>query len=155
MAAAAAVLLIVLVVQAKQRGRMSYCRNNLRQLGVLATVNWQAIDPARTGRNFWQAVREAQYRTVKGEWKAISPDPFVCPVLAKTGSRATDPAAIDYRGPKSVPEEIRAWPKGAGLGADRAGNHASGGHLLFVDMSVENMEEGDARWSAAARGLSD
>ncbi|HZE98690.1 MAG TPA: hypothetical protein VE981_16805, partial [Planctomycetota bacterium] len=97
--AAAFALLVTLYVGARTRGLEAYCRNNLRHLGGMAARNWNSIDPSRNGRDFWQAVREAQYRDVRGKWQPISPDPFVCPVLGKTVARVDDATTIDYRGP--------------------------------------------------------
>src|SRR2546428_13765410 len=82
--AAALALLVVLFHGARARGREAYCRNNLRHLGGLAARNWNRIDLQRSGRDFWQNVREEQYRDVRGKWQPISPDPFVCPVLGTT-----------------------------------------------------------------------
>ncbi len=161
-AAAAAALLLVLFVNARARGRMSHCRNNLRHLGGLAARNWPGLDPSRTGRAFWQGVREVQYRTVKGEWRMIEPDPFLCPVYGKTESRPGDASAIDYRGPKAVRDQLKDLPRVEPLGADRPGNHPSGGHLLRLDTSVEEMPpvvepfpSGDPAWQGADRFLSD
>jgi hypothetical protein len=133
--AAAVALLVVLWVNSVHRARITHCRNNLRHLGSIAARNWQALDPQRTGRAFWQGVRETQYRTVKGEWKPMTPDPFVCPVLGTTNSKPEDPATIDYRGPAAVPDALKDLPQGL-LGADRPGNHPSGGHVLKLDLSV-------------------
>jgi hypothetical protein len=160
--AAAAAVLVVLYQSASTRGLEAHCRNNLRHLGGLASRNWNAIDPQRTGRDFWQAVREAQYRDVRGKWQTIAPDPFICPVRGSTSSQPDQKETIDYRGPVKVRETLRETPKSEPIGADRVGNHASGGHVLRLDTSVEEVpriveraRDGEAVWSAAAAALKD
>ena len=161
-AVAAAAVLAALYVSARHRALVSHCRNNLRHMGGLAARNGALLDPSRTGRAFWQAVRELEYKTVKGEWRPLHPDPFICPVYGRTPSRPTDPLSIDYRGPKKVRERFEDTPKGEPLGADRPGNHGDGGHVLFLDLSVREMPAGvkaagesDAAWAEAARVLTD
>jgi hypothetical protein len=160
--AAAAGVLVTLYVGARTRGSEAYCRNNLRHLGTLAWNNREAIDPSRVGRDFWQAVREAQFRDVRGKWREINPDPFVCPVLGATVSNVQDPKTIDYRGPAKVREQFRETPKDEPIGADRLGNHSSGGFVLRLDTSlqeiprlVDRAKEGDPLWAAAAATLKD
>ena len=155
-------LLVGLFTSARTRGSEAYCRNNLRHLGGLAARNWNAIDPERTGRDFWQAVREAQYRDVRGKWQPISPDAFVCPVKGTTVSKVEDKTTIDYRGPVKVREQLKDTPKTEPLGADRPGNHSSGGHVLRLDTSVteiprliDRAADGEPLWSAAAASLRD
>lgn len=132
-----ALLLLVLYSGARTRGLESHCRNNLRHLGGLAVRNWNALDPQKTGRAFWQGVREAQYRDVRGKWQAPLPDPFVCPVFGRTTTHLEDAGSIDYRGPKKIGEDLRRHSLVEPLGADRPGNHRSGGFVLRVDGSVE------------------
>lgn len=160
--AAAFALLVVLHHGARTRGLEAYCRNNLRHLGGLAQRNWNGIDPQRTGRDFWQAVREAQYRDVRGKWQPISPDPFVCPVLGTTVPAVEDPKTIDFRGPAKVRDLIKDTPKSEPIGADRLGNHPSGGHVLRLDTSVDDLprlvdrvRDGDPMWQAAGTVLKD
>jgi hypothetical protein len=158
----AAALLIVLYASASKRGAELHCRNNLRQLGAHAASNWPLIDPQKRGRAFWQEVRIAQYRDVNGAWKPMSPDPFVCPVHDRTKSDRERAEAIDYRGPRKVTEEAKAYGSAAPLGADRLGNHGSGGWVLRMDTSVDalpplvgRVDEGDPLWKAAADALTD
>jgi hypothetical protein len=158
-----AALLAVLASGASSRGREAHCRNNLRQLGQIAAGNWDPLEPpAQTGRAFWQQVREAQYRDVKGKWRTMNPDPFVCPVHGKTESKPDDPSRIDYRGPRRPakdPKEFSARP----LGADRPGNHpGGGGYVLRLDGSTASLAPrvdaagpGDPLWADADRELSD
>ena len=160
--AAAAGVLVTLYAGARTRGREAWCRNNLRHLCTLAWNNREAIDPTRTGRDYWQAVREAQFRDVRGKWRDINPDPFVCPVLGKTVSSVQHPKSIDYRGPVKVRDQFRETPKDEPIGADRVGNHSSGGNVLRLDTSVqeiprlvERAKDGDPLWSAAASALKD
>jgi hypothetical protein len=163
-AAGAAVLalavLVVLYFGARTRGAEAYCRNNLRHLGGLAVRNWNALDPERTGRDFWQAVREAQYRDVRGKWQPIAPDAFVCPVKGTTVSKVDDKATIDYRGPAKIREQLKDTPRTEPIGADREGNHASGGFVLRLDTSVDGIQRiieraqgGEPAWAAAASSL--
>ena len=161
-AAVAAALLVALYAGASSRGREIHCRNNLRHLGTLAASNAGSIDPSHTGRMFWQEVRVAQYRKIDGLWKEIKPDPFVCPAHGRTESNPENVQAIDYRGPKKMPEEIRTYGKDAPLGADRPGNHPSGGWVLRLDTSVDALppvvdraRDGDPLWKAAADALTD
>lgn len=155
-------VLLVLFHNARTRGMEAYCRNNLRHLGGLAARNWNGIDPQRTGRDFWQAVREAQYRDVFGKWQPISPDAFVCPVKGTTVSKVDDKTTIDYRGPAKVREQLKETPPTEPVGADRPGNHASGGHVLRLDTSVaeipriiERAKDGEPLWAASAGALKD
>lgn len=146
---------------------MAHCRNNLRQLGVRAHANFlmnydQILEIH--GREFWQLVRVYDYQGSRpGEWKKDGRrlNPFGCPVLgiqpddfAKLDDAAfaklmSDPSTIDYRGPSS-------WPEAPGrmvLGADREGNHPSGGHVLLGDFSVQKSDHASIisdDWSAAA-----
>jgi len=160
--AAAAAILVALYHSARTRGLEAHCRNNLRHLGGLAARNWNAIDPERTGRDFWQAVREAQYRDVRGKWQPITPDPFVCPVHGTTVSQPDKKETIDYRGPAKVRETLRETPKTEPIGADRIGNHSNGGWVLRLDTSVEEIpriveraKDGEPAWAAAAAALKD
>jgi len=134
-----------------------------RQLGLILVSNWDPLEPpAQSGRAFWQRVRESQYRDVKGNWRPMNPDPFVCPVHGKTESRPDDPTRIDYRGPRRPPKD----PKEFGVrpvGADRSGNHpGGGGNVLRIDGAVASLPpvveaagSADPRWSAAESELSD
>lgn len=161
----AAAIFIVLFFEARERALSAHCRNNLRHLGGIAKRNWSLLDPGRTGRNFWQTVRELEYRTIKGEWRPIRPDPFVCPVYGRTRTNLTDPTAIDYRGPKSISEGTDGPPRDQPIGADRPGNHGSGGNVLLFDGStaesgpaepqVQRAGDDDRLWKEAARVLSD
>jgi len=160
--AAAAAVLVTLYHSARVRGLEAHCRNNLRHLGGLAARNWNAIDAGRTGRDFWQAVREAQYRDVRGKWQPITPDPFVCPVRGTTVSKADTKETIDYRGPAKVRENLKETPKTEPIGADRIGNHSDGGFVLRLDTSVEEIpriveraKNGDPAWAAAEGALKD
>lgn len=160
--AAALAVLLVLYAGARQRGRLAHCRNNLRHLGGMAVRNWGILDPGRPGREFWQQVREAQYRDVRGNWQPLDPDPFVCPVLGTTESKPQSSRHIDYLGPAAVPEQPKDLPRGAPLGADRPGNHPSGGHVLRLDTSVDDLRPAveafprSAReWEEAVRALKD
>lgn len=160
--AAATGVLVSLYSSARTRGREAWCRNNLRHLGTLAWNNREAIDPARTGRDFWQAVREAQFRDVRGKWREINPDPFACPVLGTTVSNVEKPDSIGYRGPMKVRDNFRETPKDEPIGADRIGNHSSGGFVLRLDTSVQEIprlvdraKDDDPLWKAAASALKD
>jgi hypothetical protein len=160
--AAALALLVTLYIGARTRGLEAHCRNNLRQLGDIAWRNRNSIDPERTGREFWQAVREAQYRDVRGKWQPIDPDPFACPVHGSLRSKVDDPTTIDYRGPAKSRDLTKDTPRAEPIGADRPGNHPSGGFVLRLDTSVEEplrlvdrAKDGDALWAAAASGLRD
>ena len=161
--AAALALLAVLAAGASARGREAHCRNNLRQLGLILVSNWDPLEPpTASGRAFWQRVRESQYRDVKGNWRPLNPDPFVCPVHGKTESKPDDASRIDYRGPRTPPKEPKEFGARA-VGADRPGNHPGGGcNVLRLDGKVatlppvvELVGAGDPRWTAAESELSD
>jgi len=159
---AAAALLVSLYAAAAGRGREIHCRNNLRHLGSAASSSWSLLDVTKTGRAFWQEVRVAVYRDVQGKWKPIHPDPFVCPVHGNTRTDRENPQAIDYLGPRKLPDDLKAYGSNAPLGADRAGNHPSGGWVLRLDTSVDALParvdrvlDGDELWKAAADALSD
>ncbi len=80
------------------------------------------------------------------EWNRTRIAAFVCPVYGKTAVDPEDPLAIDYLGPKALPE---TGEKRFLIGADRPGNHpGSGGFVLFADISVK--EQGSEAWPAAA-----
>ncbi len=161
-AVVALALLAILYAGASARGKRAHCRNNLRYLGQLAVQNWEALDPQRGGRDFWQQVRELRYRDVRGKWSAPAVDPFVCPVHGRTLSNLQDPRAIDYRGPRVVRGSARETPKDEPIGADRPGNHAAGGFVLRldgsaqpVDLLLEEAGAGGPAWQAADRHLRD
>lgn len=156
---AAPALLGVLYAGARQRALVSHCRNNLRHLGGLAVRNWENLDKKKTGRLFWQEIREAQYHALDGKWSVPPTEPFRCPLVERSVLLGPqDPASIDYLGPVSVPKSPREMPKGAPIGADRQGNHPSGGHVLRLDTSVEDLPPlivpatGEA-WQEALKGL--
>ncbi len=159
---AAGAVFLALYVNARHRARVSHCRNNLRHLGGVAARNAPLLDPSRSGRAFWQGVRELEYRTVRGEWRPMNPDPFVCPVLGTTVSRPEDPASIDYRGPVKVRERFEETLKDEPAGADRPGNHPDGGHVLYLDLSVREVPAevraagaSDPAWAEVGRFLTD
>lgn len=148
-------VLLVLVVDARYRGQVSYCRNNLRRLGTLAHKELAAAfePPPERGRAFWQRIRElAYYNDRRKEWMRVGAlNPFGCPVRGKAPLNLmelpdeeyvramSDPSTIDYRGPKDLGDSAQG-PRL--LGADRIDNHPSGGHVLFVDLSVRETERG-------------
>src|SRR5258705_13840512 len=82
---AVAAILILLTQRAWAEGRMTHCRNNLRQLGVLAhgqfAANYESL-PSTTGRAFWQSVREFKYYDSRNKkWLPAPPlNPFACPL---------------------------------------------------------------------------
>lgn len=158
LAAAAAGLILVAASGARERGRMTYCRNNLRKLGEMGFQMLESEETrALTGRNFWQRVRVEHFTTVKGgkeTWvtRFGGLNPFCCPVrgaqpldlsvLSEEGlSRLmSDPATIDYRGPHSPLGESSSRP--AAMGGDLEGNHGNGkGHILLVDLTVREVRE--------------
>lgn len=159
LAAAAAGLLFVAAAGARERGRISYCRNNLRKLGEMAFQKLGSDDVSGdTGRKFWQEIRVENFTTVKGgkeTWvvRFGGLNPFGCPVRgiqpldlseladADLERHMTDPATIDYRGPR-LPPGIHSARMARPLGADLPGNHRDGGgHVLLVDLSVREMRE--------------
>ncbi len=158
-AAAVAALLVVLAAGARERGRLTHCRNNLRKLGELAHQKLAAGESTEaSGREFWQEVRREHFsridpRRKKDVWfvKFGGLNPFGCPVrgvqpedlaaLVRDDAAAfeklmTDPATIDYSGPKAPPT---GDPGRRVLGADRPGNHKDGGHVLRADFSVQEL----------------
>src|SRR5262245_21589615 len=153
LAAVAAAFLVIAAQGARQRGRMTYCRNNLRKLGELAFPKMGSDDPiTETGRKFWQEVRVEHFTTFKQgklAWytRFGGLNPFGCPVRGaqpldlsaltpdELARHMSDPTTIDYRGPRAQPglSSVRPEP----LGGDLAGNHpGGGGHILLVDLSV-------------------
>ena len=139
-AVAAVAVLGVLYAGARQRSRISHCRNNLRHLGGLAVRNWENLDRQKSGRLFWQEIREAQYHSLDGKWSVPPTQPFSCPLVDRSvPSKPEDPGSIDYLGPRAVRKSARETPKGEPIGADRPGNHPSGGHLLRLDSSVDDL----------------
>jgi hypothetical protein len=149
---AGAGVLVIWAAGARARGRLSYCRNNLRKLGEMAHQKLVSGNPVETaGRAFWQEVRVenfSQARSEKNEWfiKFGGLNPFGCPVRgvqplnlgllskAELERHMNDPATIDYRGPAGPPGSPQSGLEV--LGADRDGNHPHGGHVLLLDLSV-------------------
>jgi hypothetical protein len=156
---AAAAFLLIAAEGARDRGRVTWCRNNLRKLGTMGYDKLET-DPSReaTGRAFWQDVRRANYTSERGgveTWiiRQGGANPFGCPVRGvqprdlTTLSKAdfekhmSDPATIDYRGPRNAPPMESNRPEV--LGGDLDGNHGGrGGHILLVDLSVRDVRTG-------------
>jgi hypothetical protein len=155
-------VLVVLYAGARQRALVSHCRNNLRHLGGLAARNWENLNIQKTGRLFWQEVREAQYRALSGAWSVPADrEPFTCPVIhSGLHPRPDDPATIDYLGPRTVGKDPRKMPKAEPIAADRPGNHPSGGLVLRLDTSVDDLTpligtEDGAAYAASVQSLKD
>jgi hypothetical protein len=156
LAAVAAAFLVVAASGARERGRNTYCRNNLRKLGEMAFPLMGSEEPiAETGRKFWQEVRVENFTTIK-QGKEIwvtrfgGLNPFGCPVrgvqpLDLSGltpeeleRHMTDPSTIDYRGPRNPPGLSSVRPET--VGGDLEGNHGGGGgHVLLVDLSIREV----------------
>ncbi|MHC4607388.1 MAG: hypothetical protein ACYTAF_10745 [Planctomycetota bacterium] len=150
--AALAAVLVALYGSSRERGRLHHCRNNLRQLGVLAHSHQDFVNPELRGRAYWQAIRELRYRDIRGNWHPIRPDPFVCPVHGRTESDRENPAAIDYLGPNY---DATALVDGRPLAADRPGNHADGGYVLFFDSTVKDVHSRIGAFDGASDRLTD
>ncbi|MBI2932355.1 MAG: hypothetical protein HYY16_11955 [Planctomycetes bacterium] len=150
-----AAILVVLAVGARLKGKLSHCRNNMRYLGVLARKELMSAPdqpPEERGRAFWQWVREQQYHNPRDQTWVLKGalNPFGCPVRGRAPLDLTslsrqeyakimsDPSTIDYRGPKSLPDPLEG---NVMLGADREGNHPSGGHVLMADLSVSEKQQ--------------
>lgn len=147
---ALASVLIVLAVNARHRGKLTHCRNNLQRLGMMAYQELQtSVDPPEErGRALWQRIREQKYYSVpQRKWVAYTRlNPFGCPVRGRAplDLTALAPAefsafmssaeTIDYRGPKSLDGKVI-------LGADREANHPRGGFVLWSDLSVSQKPE--------------
>jgi hypothetical protein len=150
--------LLIAAAGAKERGRNTHCRNNLRKLGEMAYQK-AASEDQRTaeGRAYWQEVRQEYFTDVKGgkeTWivRFGGLNPFGCPVkgvqplnLAKLSEAdltrlMTDPTTIDYRGPRL--QGASPLPRPEALGADIEGNHGgSGGNILLIDLSVREIRD--------------
>ena len=129
----------LLAFDARRRGKISYCQNNLRNLGNLAY--YYIIDAKRDnakiqkrGSEFW---REGDFY---GEWKKQKVkdlDIFICPLTDKYSADAKEPISIDYRGPQLDPFEYK---KNEPIGADKVNNHGEGmgGNVLLMDLSVSS-----------------
>lgn len=153
LAAVAAGFLVIAAQGARQRGRMTYCRNNLRKLGELAYPKMGSDEPiTETGRKFWQEVRVEHFTTFK-QGKLVwytrfgGLNPFGCPVRGAQPldlsaltpedlvRHMSDPSTIDYRGPRAAPGQAPGKPEP--VGGDLERNHpGGGGHILLVDLSV-------------------
>ena len=154
-------LLGALYAGARRRALVTHCRNNLRHLGGLAARNWENLDKQKTGQLFWQEVRQAQYLSTLGKWEVPAAEPFTCPLLDhRIPANPEDPKSIDYLGPAVVRKELKQTPKAEPIAADRPGNHGSGGLVLRLDTSVDDLsplvtpEDGPA-WQAALGTLKD
>ncbi|HEU4338457.1 MAG TPA: hypothetical protein VFS19_00175 [Planctomycetota bacterium] len=153
LAAVAGGVLVVVASGARDRGRDTYCRNNLRKLGQLAWDRLKSDDERTTGgRAFWQEVRQDKFTNVIGgkeSWivRFGGLNPFGCPVrgvqpldLAALEPEAyarlmSDVKTIDYRGPRIPAASPPSRPEV--VGGDLEGNHPrGGGHVLFADLSV-------------------
>jgi len=151
----------VLYAGARLRALLSYCRNNLRHLGGLAVRNWENLNSGNTGRHVWQEIRDAQYRSLDGtKWSVPAAEPFTCPLLGRGHADPADPGSIDYMGPRTIRPSARETPRAEPIGADRPGNHPSGGLVLRLDTSVDSLPpaideaKGDA-WEEVRRALKD
>ena len=154
----AAAALLLLTQRARTEGRLTHCRNNLRQIGVLSfgvmAENWDQVvaEPSR-GRALLQLIRRGKfYDETNGRWiRGVRLNPFGCPVKgvqppdlteipdADYQKLMSDVATIDYLAAGDLPAER---PKGKCVfAADRAGNHPSGGYVLLVDFSVEKIDQ--------------
>lgn len=156
--AVAAALLVTLYWGARTRALVSHCRNNLRHLGGIAGRNWQNIESPKPGRLFWQDVRQAQYLDLNGRWAVPATEPFTCPVVHHgVKGKPDDPGSIDYLGPARPPRDPRKMPKAEPIGADRPGNHSSGGLVLRLDTSVDDLTPSvdSVGWEEAIKGLKD
>ena len=152
-----AALLLVAAAGARARGNLSYCRNNLRKLGEMAYQKLGSEDMIEaTGRKFWQQIRFENFSTPKGGkdvWfvRFGGLNPFGCPVRGvqplnlgalspeELERHMSDPSTIDYRGPKKVPVVTAGGLRA--LGGDLPGNHPHGGHVLLIDLSVQDVHE--------------
>jgi hypothetical protein len=170
--AAAGAVLLVAAAGARERGRDTYCRNNLRKLGELAFQNIAPGEPPATGRAFWQEMRVEYFTDVRNEkvkWiiRFGGLNPFGCPVRGvqpldlsvlseeELARHMSDMTTIDYRGPRSPADSSSVRPYA--LGADRPGNHPNGGgHVLLADLRVREIREAvvvkPLRDAAAAEG---
>lgn len=166
---AAAAVLVMLTHRARTEGRLTHCRNNLRQLGVLIHQHWAQVEQAEErGRAFLNIVREEEYRDAQGRWMRRNPlNPFGCPVRAAHpvhmstlsdedyAKLMSDPATIDYLGPADLPTP-KSGEKRA-LAADRPGNHREGGYVLLADLSQQKADKAleiSPAWEKAS-GLKD
>jgi len=159
LAAAGAGFLVVAAAGARERGRVSYCRNNLRMLGWYAFQKLESgEDIAESGRGFWQVIRRENYTTLKGgveKWvlHKAGLNPFGCPVRAvqpldlseltqeELERHMSDPSTIDYRGPRR-PQGLSSSRRPVALGVDLPGNHpGGGGHLLLTDLSMRDVRD--------------
>lgn len=156
-AAAAGAMLIVAASGARDRGRHTYCRNNLRKLGEMAVHKITSEDQRlKAGRAFWQEVRFENFTTVKNgkeTWvtRFGGLNPFACPVRGvqppdlttltpeELARHMSDPATIDYRGPR-LPSSPPPRPEP--IGGDLEGNHpGGGGHILLIDFSIRELRD--------------
>ena len=163
--AAMASFLVVALTGARRRAELTHCRNNLRRLGedaatllekdesmIRRRLNAWAAETGDAGpvelrgRRFWQAVRLVVYRQKfpkenREGYKYVGVDMFDCP-LNGAGARNWDSLdTIDYRGPDEelLPDHVEAGRvANRVVGADRAGNHASGGYVLFLSMEIRD-----------------
>jgi len=158
LAAVAGAVLLVAAAGARDRGRNTYCRNNLRKLGEMAHDQLRSQDErTAVGRAFWQEVRVEKFTTTrqgKSTWvvRFGGLNPFGCPVRGvqpldlseltpeELARIMSDPTTIDYRGPK-MPGGSPA-SKLEVIGGDLEGNHpVGGGHVLFIDSSISQVRD--------------
>ena len=156
--AALAAFLLVAAAGARERGRVSYCRNNLRKLGEMAYQRLVSEElTGATGRAYWQEIREENFTNVRGGKKTWvrrfgGLNPFGCPVRGvhpldlsqlsdeELERHMSDPSTIDFRGPRLAVGLLSATPYI--IGADYAHNHPGGvGHVLLVDHTVREVHD--------------
>src|SRR5262245_17115380 len=156
--AAVAAFLLVAAAGARERGRITYCRNNLRKLGEMSYQRLLAEEQTdATGRTYWQEIREENFTNLRGGKKTWvrrfgGLNPFACPVRGvqpldlsqlsdeELARHMSDPSTIDYRGPRQAVGLQTATP--CIIGADYAHNHPGGaGHVLLVDRTVREVHE--------------
>lgn len=179
---------VVMTGSSRERSRLRWCQNNARELGRIGANEVFHGPGFESGSHFWHEIRILTYRidgyrgrpdpekespeecrarpcrdgNHRHEWKSLllRTHPFLCPVYGETEFAPDDPEAIDYRGPKAVPEirEGRAI-----IGADRGRNHpGGGGYVIFIDSSVtdrwseiEEAADGSSLWQEAGQSLKD
>jgi hypothetical protein len=156
LAAAAAAFLLIAASGARDRGRTTYCRNNLRKIGEMAYQRLVAEELTEaTGRAYWQEIREENFTNLRGGKKTWvmrfgGLNPFGCPVRGvqpldlsllsaeELERHMSDPMTIDYRGPRLAAGMLSATPYI--LGADFDRNHpGGGGHVLLVNHTVREI----------------
>ena len=140
-----AAILLPALARAREAARRASCANNLSQLHRMLgcyVLTTRGKYPRETGSDFWLQFQRMNPPLIDDRHMEI----FFCPLR----DSEVVPGRSDYRGPAVYAGAVEA---DAPLGADREGNHESGGNVLLKDGSVMEVRDDDELWVQCRRKL--